>query len=143
MMRCAAFQTTVLGVLEERRLKGSWMEPRERAAFVSAYTKILTAAWSNEAYAARLESQPAAALAEHGLGVPGGAIVNIIREIGGEPDLEAQVRMWEKGKTTGQYDLLVPSTPQIETRELSEADLEAVSGGDNYCCCCSPCCSCT
>jgi hypothetical protein len=119
------------------------MEPRERAAFVSAYTKILTAAWSDEAYATRLTSRPTAALAEHGLAVPAGATVSIIREIGGEPDLEAQVRMWENGKTTGQYDLLVPNTPQIETRELSEADLEAVSGGDTYCCCCSPCCSCT
>jgi hypothetical protein len=141
-MRCAAFQNNRLGVLDERHPKGSQMEPRERAAFVSAYTKILTAAWSDEAYATRLTSRPSAALAEHGLAVPAEATVNIIREIGGEPDLEAQVRMWENGKTTGQYDLLVPNTPQIETRELSEADLEAVSGGDTYCCCCSPCCSC-
>jgi hypothetical protein len=51
--------------------------------------------------------------------------------------------MWENGKACGHYLLSVPSTPQIETRELSEADLEAVSGGDTYCCCCSPCCSCT
>lgn len=119
------------------------MEPRERAAFVSAYTKILTAAWSNEAYAARLASDPVAALAEHGLTVPAQSSVRIIREVAGEPDLEAQVRMWENGKTTGTYELLVPNTPQIDTRELSEADLEAVSGGDTYCCCCSPCCSCT
>jgi hypothetical protein len=119
------------------------MEPRERAAFVSAYTKILTAAWSNDAYAAKLTSAPAAALAEHGLEVPAGASINIMREVGGEPDLEAQVGMWEDGKTSGQYILLVPATPQINTQELSEADLEAVSGGDSYCCCCSPCCSCT
>lgn len=119
------------------------MEPRERAAFVSAYTKILTAAWSNEAYAARLAADPVAALAEHGLTVPAQSSVRIIREVAGEPDLEAQVRMWENGKATGRYELLVPNTPQIDTRELSEADLEAVSGGDTYCCCCSPCCSCT
>lgn len=118
------------------------MEPRERANFVSAYTKILTTAWSNEAFAARLTAEPAAALAEHGLAVPAGATVSIVREIGGEPDLEAQVRMWEAGTSTGRYELRVPGTPQIDTRELSEADLEAVSGGDTYCCCCSPCCSC-
>jgi hypothetical protein len=42
------------------------------------------------------------------------------------------------------YELRVPASPQIEDRELSEADLEAVSGGDNtYCCCCCPCCTCT
>lgn len=119
------------------------MEPRERAAFVSAYTKILTAAWSNEAFAARLTAEPAAALAEHGLPVPAGSTVSIVREIGGEPDLEAQVRLWESGTSTGRYELRVPNTPQIDTRELSEADLEAVAGGTTYCCCCSPCCSCT
>jgi hypothetical protein len=120
------------------------MEPRERAAFVSAYTKILTAAWSNEAFAARLTSEPASVLAENGLAVPAGATVNIVREIGGEPDLETQVQLWEAGKSSGTYELRVPNTPQIDTRELSEADLEAVSGGDNtYCCCCSPCCCCT
>jgi len=120
------------------------MEPRERAAFVSAYTKILTAAWSNEDFAAKLNSQPTSALVEHGLTIPAGATVNIVREIGGEPDLETQVRLWEAGKASGRYELRVPSTPQIDTRELSEADLEAVSGGGNtYCCCCSPCCCCT
>jgi hypothetical protein len=119
------------------------MEPRERATFVSAYTKVLTSAWSNESYAASLASDPATALAEKGLEVPAGASVTIIRETAGDPDLEAQVRMWENGAATGHYQLLVPVTPQIETRELSEADLEAVSGGNTYCCCCSPCCSCT
>jgi len=119
------------------------MEPRERAAFVSAYTKVLTAAWSNEAYAASLTASPRTALAEKGLNVPAGATVTVIRETAGDPDLEAQVRIWENGKASGNYQLMVPSTPQIETRELSEADLEAVSGGDSYCCCCSPCCSCT
>jgi hypothetical protein len=119
------------------------MEPRERAAFVSAYTKVLTSAWSSDRYAALLDSAPGAALAENGLEVPAGATITIIRATAGDPDLEAQVRMWENGKASGHYVLLVPSTPQIETRELSEADLEAVSGGTNYCCCCSPCCSCT
>ena len=119
------------------------MEPRQRAAFVSAYTKVLTSAWSNEAYAASLATNPAAALAEKGLEVPAGATVTVIQETAGDPDLEAQVRMWENGKKSGNYQVLVPTTPQIDTRELSEADLEAVSGGNTYCCCCSPCCSCT
>jgi hypothetical protein len=119
------------------------MEPRERAAFVGAYTKVLTSAWSSDRYAAWLTSAPSAALAEKGLEVPPGATVTIIRETAGEPDLETQVRMWENGKASGHYLLLVPRTPQIATRELSEADLDSVSGGDSYCCCCSPCCSCT
>jgi hypothetical protein len=119
------------------------MEPRDRAAFVSAYTKVLTAAWSNDAYAASLSANPRAALAEKGLAIPASATVTVIRETAGDPDLEAQVRIWENGKASGHYELHVPSTPQLDTRELSEADLEAVSGGNTYCCCCSPCCSCT
>jgi hypothetical protein len=119
------------------------MEPRERSAFVSAYTKVLTAAWSNDAYVAQLESNPRSALAEQGLELPANATVRIVREVGGDPDLEAQVDLWASGKTTGVYELRVPSSPQIEDRELSEADLEAVSGGTDYCCCCSPCCTCT
>ncbi|MEU4895827.1 hypothetical protein AB0B12_22045 [Streptomyces sp. NPDC044780] len=120
------------------------MEPRERSAFVSSYTKVLTAAWSNDEYVTRLETDPRAALAEQGLELPANASVRIVRNIGGDPDLEAQVALWEAGKTSGVYELRVPSSPQIEDRELSEADLEAVAGGDNtYCCCCSPCCCCT
>lgn len=119
------------------------MEPRERSAFVSAYTKVLTAAWSDDAYVTRLEENPRTALAEQGLELPANATVQIIRNVGGDPDLDAQVDLWSAGKATGTYELRVPSSPQIEDRELSEADLEAVSGGDTYCCCCSPCCCCT
>jgi hypothetical protein len=119
------------------------MEPRERSAFVSAYTKVLTAAWSSDDYVAQLERNPRSALAEQGLELPADATVRIVREVGGDPDLEAQVSLWGAGKSTGVYELRVPSSPQIEDRELSEADLEAVSGGDSYCCCCSPCCTCT
>lgn len=120
------------------------MEPRERSAFVSAYTKVLTAAWSDDNYVNRLEENPRTALAEQGLELPANATVRIVRAIGGDPDLEAQVALWNAGKETGVYELRVPSSPQIEDRELSEADLEAVAGGDNtYCCCCCPCCTCT
>ena len=120
------------------------MEPRERSAFVSAYTKVLTAAWSNEDYATRLGANPRAALAEQGLELPANATVHVVRDVGGDPDLEAQVALWGLGTESGVYELRVPASPQIEDRELSEADLEAVSGGDNsYCCCCCPCCTCT
>ncbi|MEW1863433.1 hypothetical protein OG896_22260 [Streptomyces sp. NBC_00669] len=119
------------------------MEPRERSAFVSAYTKVLTVAWSDEDYVNRLEANPRTALAEQGLELPADATVRIVRDIGGDPDLEAQVDLWGAGKVTGVYELRVPTSPQIEDRELSEADLEAVAGGDSYCCCCSPCCTCT
>ncbi|MFD8384387.1 hypothetical protein ACFV2X_38695 [Streptomyces sp. NPDC059679] len=120
------------------------MEPRERSAFVSSYTKVLTNAWSDNDYATRLETEPRAALAEQGLELPTDATVKIIRNMEGDPDLEAQVALWEAGKTTGVYELRVPNSPQLEDRELSEADLKGVSASDTtYCCCCSPCCCCT
>jgi hypothetical protein len=87
------------------------MEPRERSAFVSAYTKVLTAAWSNDDYVTRLEENPRTALAEQGLELPASATVRIVRDIGGDPDLEAQVALWGAGKTTGVYELRVPSSP--------------------------------
>jgi hypothetical protein len=120
------------------------METRERAAFVSSYTKILTRAWSDPEFAERLEASPSSAVADAGLSVPSGGKVVIVRSLGGEPDLDAQVKLWEQGKRSGEYRLHVPNAPQVETKELSEADLAAVSGGDvTACCCCCPCCTCT
>ena len=121
------------------------METRERAAFVSSYTKILTRAWSDPTFADRLESAPSKAIAEAGLPVPAGGRVVVVRSMGGEADLDAQVALWEQGARTGEYRLHVPAAPQVETKELSEADLAAVSGGGNVqaCCCCCPCCTCT
>lgn len=123
------------------------MEARDRTAFVRSYTKVLTAAWSDDEYAARLEADARGALAEQGLETPEGTTVRIVRNVGGEPDLEAQVALWESGAATGEYELRVPGSPQMGMRELSEADLQSIARGaqldTTYCCCCSPCCCCT
>lgn len=120
------------------------MDTKERAAFVSSYTKVLTTAWSSEDFAARLEADPKPLLAEAGLRVPADARVQIVREVGGEPSLESQIALWEQGMSSHVYELHVPDVPQLDTQELSESDLMAVSGGDTYyCCCCCPCCSST
>ncbi len=116
----------------------------DRSTFVKSYTKILTNAWSDEGFAAQLSENPTAVLAEYGLDVPAGSSVEIVSSTAGEGNLEDQVAIWEEGETTGNYKLYVPEVPQVEAGELSEADLDAVSGaGDTYCCCCSPCCTCT
>lgn len=119
------------------------MNDSDRAAFVGSYTKILANAWSDDAFRQRLMDEPKAALAENGLEVPEGGTVTVVNDIAGESSLDDQVELWESGKSTGSFRLYVPAEPQVDTSELSESELEAVAGGDSYCCCCSPCCTCT
>jgi hypothetical protein len=121
------------------------MDASERSEFVKGYTKVLTNAWSDEGFKSQLKSNPKGVLAEYGLDVPADANVEIVPAQSGEGSLDDQVEIWEKGAETGTYRLYVPEVPQVEAGELSEAELDAVSGaGDvTVCCCCSPCCTCT
>jgi hypothetical protein len=123
------------------------MDPQERADFVDAYTRVLITAWSSEEFASRLESDPKAALRECGIEVPANASVELARTIPEgkhEGSLDTQVDAWEEGARTGRYLLFVPETPQVNTSELTEGDLDSIAAGDGYyCCCCCPCCCCT
>lgn len=118
------------------------MEATQRAAFVRGYTKVLTNAWSDEAFMQRLASSPTATLAEFGLDA-GSATVQIVTSVAGSASLDDQIALWESGLASGTVELYVPEVPQVETTELSDDQLDSVSGGDSYCCCCSPCCTCT
>ena len=118
------------------------MEASERQQFVGAYTKLLTNAWSDEAYMQKVRADPKQALGEVGLDVPGSATITV-KDSQGEGSLDEQVRLWTEGKTSGDITLYVPDVPQIDTSELSESELAGVAGGTDYCCCCSPCCTCT
>lgn len=121
------------------------MSPQERAEFVNAYTRVLITAWSSTDYSHRLETNPNAALRECGLELPADSTVNLVRSIPEghhEGSLDIQIELWESGKASGTYELHVPETPQVDTDELSESDLDSIAAGDFYCCCC-PCCSCT
>jgi hypothetical protein len=118
------------------------MDTAERAQFVRGYTKVLTSAWSDEAFMNRLKSDPKDTLAEYGLD-SGDAAVSVVTEIRGEGSLDEQVELWDAGKESGTIQLFVPDVPQVGTEELSDEQLESVSAGDTYCCCCSPCCTCT
>ena len=122
------------------------LSEQDRADFVGGYTRAVINAWSNDEFAALLESDPKAALAEAGIAIPDGATVRVDRrdpgpEQGGDSSLEQQVELYEAGQASGTYVFLIPSTPQVNTEELSEEDLAGVSGGDSCCCC--PCCCCT
>jgi len=122
------------------------MNPRERAEFVNAYTRVLITTWSDDAFADRLDTDPPAALRECGLDLPAGVRVQIVREIADgeqEGSLDVQIEAWEHGAETGQYSIYVPGTPQVETAELTESDLDSIAAGLYACCCCCPCCCCT
>jgi hypothetical protein len=122
------------------------MSPRERAEFVNAYTRVLITTWSDDAFAGRLDTDPAAALRECGIDLPAEAIVDVLRVIPeGEQEgsLDVQIEAWERGAETGHYSLYVPGTPQVDTAELSESDLDSIAAGLFACCCCCPCCCCT
>jgi hypothetical protein len=117
------------------------VDPRAKARFIDSYTNVLNQAWSSDEFVRRLDAEPQAVLAENGLATVVGGAVTIERSRDGDPDLDAQISLWEQGHATGRYVLYVPHTPQICTTELTEADLDDVSGGANdACCCCNPCC---
>ena len=118
------------------------MDASERQEFVGGYTKLLTNAWSDDAFMKRIRSNPTEALEEVGLKVPSGAKIDV-RESQGQGNLDDQVKLWEEGSASGNITLYVPDVPQIDTAELSESELSGVAGGTDYCCCCSPCCTCT
>ncbi|WP_018157115.1 hypothetical protein [Demetria terragena] len=116
--------------------------------FVDAYTKVLLTSWSSDEYSQRLDSDPRAALAEAGLVLPADAKVTITRgsaepattEDAKQSRLDNQVALYETGLETGVFEFHLPSTPQIDTSELEDAELEGAAGGT--CCCCCPCCCC-
>lgn len=116
----------------------------DRAMFVRGYTKVLTNAWSDDAFMDRLKADPKDVLKEFGLDTGSGK-VELITEIHGEGNLDQQLELWNKGADSGVYTIYVPTVPQVDTQELSEADLDAVAAGDGEACCCcsSPCCCCT
>lgn len=123
------------------------LSPKDRTAFVNAYTRALITAWSDEEFARRLDADPKSTLRESGLDIPAGAevvLVRVIPEGHQEGNLDEQIALWERGLETNLYELHIPQTPQIDTAELSEGDLDAIAAGvDTVECCCCPCCCCT
>jgi hypothetical protein len=122
------------------------VDDEQRSLFVSAYTRILIAAWSSDLYVRRLQDDPIDAIAEHGLDLPAGCTVVVVDQIPPDhdvPNLDVAVESWQNGHDTGRYVLYVPSTPQIKTGSLSDDDLATVIAGYQVNqCCCTPCCCC-
>lgn len=87
----------------------------------------------------RLASHPRQVLADNGLEIPRNTVVRIVRSSDAEPDLQAQIEMWQQGAVTGKYILHVPYLPQMDVSDLSDEELGDLAGGAAGCCC-SPCC---
>lgn len=129
------------------------MDANERAAFISAYAKVVVAVWHDPQFTERLRTEPAAALASCGLATVPQARINIVHAASGSGDIDQQVEAWERGATTHEYTLYLPASQQsVDRVHLDSQDLEALHGehaGDvqaadvTACCCCTPCCTCT
>ena len=122
------------------------LSPQDRTAFVNAFTRILINAWSSEEFAGRLDSDPKTALRENGLEIPADAEIVLVRQFPDsqqEGDLDVQIALWERGLETNVYELHIPETPQVDTAELTEGDLDSIAAGNIliYACCCP--CSCS
>ncbi|MET0426110.1 MAG: hypothetical protein ABW046_19735 [Actinoplanes sp.] len=119
------------------------MIPGERAAFVAAYSRLVAEVWADPAAERVLAENPGALLAEHGLTVPDGVRIVVVRDVANaQPDLDAQVTAWRDAAESGTFTLFVPGTEPIAEAELDEDELDRVVGGlDASCACCCPCCS--
>jgi hypothetical protein len=117
----------------------------DRKEFLKAYGKIVWDLWEKDGKLKdRLLSKPEAVFKEYGLD-PGKAAIHVVTAMRKEATPAHLVELWNEGKKTGNIVVYVPLEKKatLADYELSEADLEAVSGGTDACCCCSsPCCCC-
>lgn len=104
------------------------MNATERAEFLRNYVRLLAAAWADDAVVQQLRANPRKALGEYRIVVPEAAQIDV-ETTAGDPDADEQARLWEQAETTGTYTLLVPEAPEIETRELTDDELETISAG--------------
>lgn len=128
------------------------MDTTQRAEFISHYARTVLAAWHEPDFNSRLNSHPAATLAAQGLTTKPNAKFNIVHQVSGHGDIDIQVNAWERGDTTGEYTLYIPSSEAaVQGIHLDAAD-EAAFRADTQggvaadatsvtlCCCCTPCC---
>lgn len=112
------------------------LSPQDQA-FVHSYSKLLVETWTDPSFAKLLKSSPYDAARNAGLNPVAGATVTI-EDMGGSPDVNAQIQAWREGDASGKYTLYVPAQPQLGVQSSSDS-----VGDTSYCCCCCPCCTCT
>jgi len=114
-------------------------QAREKWARITAHT------WEDPSFKQQFLSNPRPILREAGFDYPENVNIRIVEE--GSPDAADVGRFTLNEDASGSYSLVMrlAKPPQEVGGELSEAELEAVTGGGWSCCscCCTPCCSCT
>lgn len=114
--------------------------------FLAAYGDFLVKSWSDADLQARFKGDPKGVLAEFGLDAGDASVEVMAPADQGHPDAspESAVQLWNDGLESGNIHFYYPeSPPRGETMELSDADLEAVAGGGDVNCSCTPCSCCT
>jgi glutaminase len=116
----------VVDLLERRVVRR--LDQTARTAFASRYANVLAQAWSSEEFLRHLQSRPQTVLAALGLPTAVGSHISIVRTLDANPNLDAQIALWERGQATGEYVLFVPYTPPMRNAEPSDADRDGTLG---------------
>jgi len=109
------------------------------------WARLTARAWENPAFKQQLLANPRPILKEAGFNYADNVSIRIVEE--GTTAAEDVGRFTLNEDSSGIYSLVMrlPKPPQEVGGELSEAELEAVTGGGWSSCssCCTPCCCCT
>lgn len=74
-------------------------------------SQVIAKVWADEEYKEKLMNNPEAILRDEGIEIPAGMKVNVLEN------------------TDQEYNLVIPQKPEELTEELSDEDLDQVSGG--------------
>nr|WSX53929.1 hypothetical protein OG409_36440 [Streptomyces sp. NBC_00974] len=106
------------------------MEEAERSDFAARYHAVVAATWSDPDKERMLLRDPGALLAEHGIGVPTGTVIEVVRDRPVTSDaLDSQIRAWEAIADGGALRLLVPYPERFEATDLTEEELDSLVAG--------------
>ncbi|WP_280721504.1 hypothetical protein [Kitasatospora sp. MAA4] len=106
------------------------MHSTERTAFASGYSALVAAVWSDPGRERLLAQDPRVLLAEHGIRVPVGTAVVVVRDRPAVSEvMAAQIRSWEEAAVSGRLTLFVPHPDPLDARDLAEEELDALVAG--------------
>ncbi|MCX5195367.1 hypothetical protein OOK31_15900 [Streptomyces sp. NBC_00249] len=106
------------------------MEEAERTDFTARYHAVVAAVWSDPGKERMLSRDPGALLAEHGIRVPAGTVIEVVRDQPATAGvLESQIRSWEGTPGRGTLRLLVPYPEPLEATDLTEEELDSLVAG--------------